>query len=283
MERINFLKNRVINTRPEVDLENARLLTASYRETAGEPLCVQKAKAFYRQCAEKTARIWDRELIVGCSGSQMRGGIVCADTCWSILDEELDTISSRLYDPFFLRPEDRETFLSEIKPFWQGRSSLEAWFKQIPEDTKVLRDNGMVYINRKAVRGWGETTAGYTQVINEGLRGIIADIENRRFRLDITVAGDYEKDVYLSSMLIAAEGMILLAKRYADEAERLAGIEADETRKAELLEIAAVCRHVPEFPARNFREALQSLYLYQICIFMEQNAASYNPGRMDQY
>ena len=283
MERIKFLKERVLSTRPEIDLENARILTASYRESAGEPLCVRKAKAFYKQCAEKTVKIWDRELIVGCSGSKMRAGIVCADTCWSILDEELDTISTRRYDPFYLQPEDKDIFLKEIKPFWQGRSSLEAWFKQIPLDTRILRDNGMVYINRKAVRGWGETTAGYTQIINEGLRSIIADIEKRRSELDITVPGDYEKDVYLSSMTIAAEGIITLAKRYAQEAERLAGIEKDEVRKAELMGIAAACRQVPEFPARNFREALQSLYIYQICIFMEQNAASYNPGRLDQY
>ena len=283
LERVNFLKERVINTRPEMDLENARILTASYRETAGEPAALQKAKAFYRQCAEKSVRIWPGELIVGCSGSKMRGGILCADTCWSILDEELDTISTRRYDPFYLSAEDRELFLNGIKPFWQGRSSLEAWFRQIPDDTKILRDNSVVYINRKAVRGWGETTAGYTQVINEGLEGIIANIEKRRNRLDITAPGDYEKDVYLNAMKISAEGMMLLAARYAAEAERLAAAETDSKRKTELLDIAAACRHVPRYPARSFREALQSLYLYQICIFMEQNAASYNPGRVDQY
>ena len=283
LERVNFLKDRVINTRPEIDLENARILTASYRETAGEPAAIQKAKAFYRQCAEKSVNIWPRELIVGCSGSKMRGGILCADTCWSILDSELDTISTRRYDPFHLTADDKAVFLSEIKPFWQGRSSLEAWFKQIPEDTKTLRDNGVVYINRKAVRGWGETTAGYAQVVNEGLKSIIANIEKRSSALDISKPGDYEKDVYLKAMKISAEGMILLASRYANEAEALAATESDSARKAELLDIAAVCRHVPAKPARSFREALQSLYLYQICIFMEQNAASYNPGRVDQY
>ncbi len=40
---------------------------------------------------------------------------------------------------------------------------------------------------------------------------------------------------------------------------------------------------MPANPARTFQEAIQSFYLYQICLFMEQNAASYNPGRMDQY
>ena len=283
MERINFLKERVINTRPEMDLENAKILTASYRETSGEPAVIRKAKAFYRQCAEKTVTILPGELIVGCSGSKIRGGILCADTCWSILDDELDTINTRRYDPFHLTQEDRELFLGEIKPFWQGRSSLEAWFKQIPEDTKVLRDSGVVYINRKAVRGWGETTAGYTQVINEGLLGIIKNIKERRSRLDITRPGDYEKDVCLCAMEISAEGMILLAERYAKEAEKLAAAEKDNARKAELLDIAEACMQVPRYPARSFREALQSLYLYQICIFMEQNAASYNPGRADQY
>ena len=283
LERIEYLKERVVNTRPEIDLENARILTKSFIETAGEPLAVRKAKAFRRQCKEKTVKIWDKELIVGCSGSKMRAGILCADTCWSILDDELDTISTRKYDPFYLSDEDKAVFLEEIKPYWKGRSNYEAWLKQIPEDTKVLRDNGVVYINRKAVRGWGETTAGYRQIIQEGTVGIRQNIEKRRERLNLTAPGDYEKDRYLEAMLISAEGIEILAERYAKEAERLAAIEKDPVRKAELEEIAKTCYRVPKYPARTFREALQALYLYQVCIFMEQNAASYNPGRMDQY
>ena len=283
MERVEFLKNRVLSTKPEMDLENALIMTRSFKETAGEPLPIQKAKAFYRQCLEKTVTIWDKELIVGCSGSKKRGGILCADTCWSILDDELSTISTRKYDPFLLTDDDKEMFLREIKPFWEGRSSLEAWQKQIPEDTKTLRDAGVIYINRKAVRGFGETTAGYSQVINEGILSIVKDIEARRLKLDITNPGDYEKERYLEAMIICAQGIIHLAERYSEEAARLASKERDPSRRAELQAIADVCARVPKHPARNFREALQSLYFYQTAIFMEQNAASYNPGRMDQY
>ena len=283
MKRINRLKQRVLDTRPEVDLENARILTESFMETDGEPLVVQKAKAFKKQCEEKTVTIWDDELIVGCSGSKMRAGILNADTCWSILNDELNTISTRKYDPFYLRDEDRKIFEEIIRPYWRGRSNYEAWLKQIPEDTKILRDNGVIYIDRKAVRGWGETTAGYESIITEGTQGIRKTINNRKEKLDITVPGDYEKNYYLESLLIVIEGIDILAKRYSDEALRLAKLEADEGRKKELIEIHEICKHVPRNPARTFREALQSLYLYQICIFMEQNAASYNPGRMDQY
>lgn len=283
MERIQFMKDRVVNKNPEMDLENARILTESFQETEGEPLCIRKAKAFRKQCREKTVEIWDKELIVGCSGSKMRGGILCVDTCWSILDDELETISTRKYDPFYLTPEDKEMFLDQIKPYWKGRSTYEAWLKQIPDDCRDLRDTGQVYINRKAVRGWGETTAGYRQIVEEGIESICETIRARKAELDPTVPGDIEKEDYLNALLISAEGICDLAERYAQEAERLAALESDPVRKEELLTIASNCHHVPKYPARTFHEALQSLYIYQICIFMEQNAASYNPGRMDQY
>lgn len=284
LKRIARLKEKVLTTKPEMDLENARLLTEGFREAEGEPLVLRKAKAFRKQCQKKTVTIWDDELIVGCPGSKIRGGILCADSCWSVLDQELETISTRKYDPFYLKPEDRKIFEQEIKPYWQGCSNYEEWLAQIPEATKALRDHGVVYIDRKAVRGWGETTAGYEWLIKEGLTGIVKTIEEERLRLDITRPGDYEKDNYLKALLIVAEGIATLAERYALEAERLAKLEPDHSRRREeLQEIAAICHHVPQQPARTFREALQSLYFYQTCIIMEQNAASYNPGRMDQY
>lgn len=282
-DRIKRLKKRVLKTSPEMDLENAYLLTKGFRESEGKPLVIRKASAFKKQCFEKTIKIWDDELIVGCPGSKIRGGILCADSCWSVLDRELDTISSRPYDPFYLKPDDRDLFLSEIKPYWQGRSNYEEWLAQIPDNTKTLRDNGVVYIDRKAVRGWGETTAGYEWLLKAGIKGIIDTINRRRANLDITRPGDYEKDCYLQSLTLAAEGIVRLAERYAEEAEKLAAIEHDQKRKKELLSIAEVCSHVPLNPARTFHEALQSVYFYQVAIFMEQNAASYNPGRMDQY
>jgi len=114
-DRIYFLKDRVLCTPPEMDLENAEILTNGFREFEGEPLVMRKAKAFRKQCLEKTVRIWDKELIVGCSGSKLRAGILCADTCWSVLNEELDTISERSYDPFHLKDEDRSLFEQKIK------------------------------------------------------------------------------------------------------------------------------------------------------------------------
>nr|WP_320023996.1 pyruvate formate lyase family protein [uncultured Acetobacterium sp.] len=283
ISRINSLKNSVLDTRPEMDLENALILTRGFIESEGEPFVIQKATAFRKQCLEKSVKIWENELIVGNSGSKQRGGLLCPDTCWSVLNDELDTISTREYDPFYLRDEDRAAFIDEIRPYWKGRSTYEKWLCQIPEDTRILRDGGVLYINRKAVRGWGETTAGYEMIINEGVEGIKQRIAKKKATLDITKPGHYEELVYLRALSLSADGLIQLAKRYSTEALRLAQIEKDPKRKAELQVISEICNRVPEKSARTFREALQSLYIYHTCIFMEQNAASYNPGRMDQY
>ncbi len=123
MDRINMLKERVISTNPQMDLENARILTEGFSETEGQPLVLQKAHAFKKQCQQKSVKIWDEELIVGCSGSKSRAGILCADTCWSVLNDELDTISKRPYDPFYLSDDDRQLFEREIRPYWKGRRS----------------------------------------------------------------------------------------------------------------------------------------------------------------
>ena len=283
MDRIDGLKAKVFDTYPEIDLEDAKLLTRSFIETQGENLVTRKAKAFLKQCREKSVKIWDGELIVGNAGSKIRGGILSADVCWSVLDRELETINSRRYDKFHLRPEDKKDFEEIIRPYWKGRSNYEEWLARIPADVAALRDNGALYIDKKAVRGWGEVTAGYEWFINNGTEGLRKKITARKALLDDTVPGDYEKEVYLDALLIVCEGIETLAERYAAEADRLAASESSPARAAELAAVAAICRRVPAYPARSFREAMQSFYFYQICIFMEQNAAAYNPGRMDQY
>ena len=167
MDRIDRLKARVLATRPEMDLEDAVILTKGFQESEGEMHVIQKAHAFRKQCREKSVKIWDDELIVGNAGSKQRGGLLSVDTCWSVLEEELDTISTRRYDPFYLTDEDRKAFEEIIRPYWKGRSTYEKWLVQCPKEAAILRDCGAVYINRKAVRGFGETTAGYETIIKD--------------------------------------------------------------------------------------------------------------------
>ena len=64
------------------------------------------------------------------------------------------------------------------------------------------------------------------------------------------------------------KGMAEFGDRYAAEASKMASVETDPVRKQELLEIASICARVPCFGAQLY-EAVQSMTLAHICIFME--------------
>ena len=66
-------------------------------------------------------------------------------------------------------------------------------------------------------------------------------------------------------------------------AEEMAVKETDATRKQELMELAHVCRRVPEYPAESFHEAVQSVWFLHLILQIESSGHSISPGRFDQY
>lgn len=152
-----------------------------------------------------------------------------------------------------------------------------------PQDMAALRDSGMVFMDRKSVRGFGECTPAYDYLLANGLKRLKEKAQAKLDALDDARFGDLEKSFFYRAEIMACDGMILLAKRHAELAERMASECSDPVRRAELVKIAEVCRCVPEYPAETFHEACQFMMFYQYAIFMEQNASSYNPDRVDQF
>ncbi len=77
--------------------------------------------------------------------------------------------------------------------------------------------------------------------------------------------------------------MKVFGERHAAECRRLAGLEKDEARKAELYKMAEVCDSIPGKNARTFHEALQGIFFCQVGSIMEQSGAACGVGRLDQY
>ena len=94
----------------DMDVYNAKYLTEGFKETEGQPWIMQKAAGFRNQCLKKNIYILDHELLVGGAAFKPRAGILCADSSCSILDRELDTISTRKFDPFYLDEEGKRIF-----------------------------------------------------------------------------------------------------------------------------------------------------------------------------
>ena len=76
--------------------------------------------------------------------------------------------------------------------------------------------------------------------------------------------------------------MITYAKRYAKKCTDLAKECSDEKRKKELEQIADTMNWIIEKPARNFRDAVQAVWFYEMCVLMDANMHGTSIGRLDQ-
>jgi pyruvate formate-lyase/glycerol dehydratase family glycyl radical enzyme len=159
------------------------------------------------------------------------------------------------------------------------RGEAKQWRRQVSDwrrEAEVLNAAGVG--NCGAVPG--HLIPNYPRVLRLGFEGIAAELEAERRK-----ENDRGKDDLLRAMIIGCEAAGELADRYADEAGRLAEAETDELRRAELAEIARICRKVPRQAAETFHEALQSLWLSHMLVMVAESypGPGLSPGRADQY
>ena len=83
--------------------------------------------------------------------------------------------------------------------------------------------------------------------------------------------------------MIAGTALDAFAQRYAACAKTLASQETDARRREELLGIAARCERVPARGARDFAEALQSMWFLYLVLHCVCGARDYGLGRFDHY
>ena len=284
-QRIEKIRQNYVHAKPQISCERAAIWTQSYRKTAGKPVCIRSAQAFYDCCAQLGVHIFEGELIVGAIGEYRKCGILTPEFSWQWVDREMDHFADRPQDPYIITDEQRKFVREEIFPYWKGRSLEEAFLARLPEDTrKIGVDTGVIDSDSKWRQAVGEVTPDYQDVLfKKGFGGIIKEVEEHLAALDETRPEDEEKREFYQSVLLTSKGIICYANRYAQEAERLADQEPDAARAAELRTIAANCRYVPENPPRNFYEAMQFLWFVQIGGILSENPLSLNPGRFDQY
>ncbi len=126
-------------------------------------------------------------------------------------------------------------------------------------------------------------TPYYPDVLAKGLSGIIAAIDDKITEIlrCPSSSNREEKLALYQAMRLECRAVVALANRYADLADTLAWTAPSPQRRAELLRIAAVCRWVPEFPARTFHEAVQAFWFVNYALLATRSELSC--GRLDQY
>ncbi|WP_243421768.1 trans-4-hydroxy-L-proline dehydratase [Marinifilum breve] len=282
-DRIKQLRKVSVDTEPSLSIERALIETEFYKENYGKySIPVLRAKTFYEICKHKTIYIGNGELIVGERGPSPKSVPTFPElTCHSV--DDLNVLNTRELQRYTISQEDIDTYAKEVIPYWEGRTQRERIFNHVPEEWKAAYEAGL-FTEFMEQRAPGHTTLD-GKIYKKGLLEFKKDIQDHIDRLDYMNDDEAtDKLEELQAMAISCDAAILLSERHADLAEELAAKEEDESRKAELLKIAEVCRWVPANAPRTFWEAIQMYWWMHLGTITELNGwDAMNPGHFDQH
>ena len=278
---------------PIIDADRALLFTRSMKETEGQPLNLRWAKALKNTARNSPAHIDDRQLLAGRCGTTGRYGILYPELDGDFMADALDSLAeAKTAAPISVSPEVAAIVRNEITPYWKGKTFHEDLNRSLPPEVHRLAYNDELGIKTRFVvsenasyRSSQQWVLDYAKVIDRGFASIKAEAEEKLAALDpLSPMDTLKKRPFLEAVIITCDAIVLWAHRHADLARSMAETEKDPVRRQELLDIAERCLRVPEFPARNFREAVQAQWFAQMFSRLEQRTGTIiSNGRMDQY
>lgn len=283
-ERIKKCRQASLDIKPYFCAERAKLITEFFEseESKSCSIPVARALAFKYIMENKTICINEGELIVGERGSAPKATPTYPEICAHSL-EDLEILDTREKVSFSVDESVREIYKEKIIPFWKGKSLRERIFNALDDEWKDAYTAG-VFTEFQEQRAPGHTVNG-DKIYKKGFVEIKKDIEKSLNSLDFINDKDaYHKREELNAMKISANALITYAKRHAKHLEKLARVESNTSRKAELLNMANICKKVPKHKPETFHEALQYYWFVHIGVITEYNTwDSFNPGRLDQH
>ena len=263
----------------------------SWKETAGEDIQIRRAKLFKNVADHVAINILPYDFVVGRIGPELVGNYTSIDICGDYIDglwDDSGELQITLHDKITESPEEIEVLRESVRTFANQNpvdGVNKAWkeiFGNWPRDALEahIKDPDLTSGNF----GNSSNTLDFKKILNKGFRYYIKEAQGHIDDFMSHFGQNADQIFFWKSAIIVCEAIINHAHRYAALAQTMAETEPDASRKAELLDIAGVCMRVPEYPARNFREALQSMVLAGLGKALEHPMFNQpHWGRGDQY
>lgn len=280
--RVQDLRNRILDTRSTICLDRARIITEVYRQNEDKPVIIKRALALKAILEQMPIFIDPGELIVGNQATAHRAAPIFPEYAVDWIIEEIDQFDQRPGDRFYIE-EEKKPELLQICQYWKGRTLKDKALALMTPESRFLYDVGMIKAEGNITSGDGHIAVQFAEVLQDGIAGVRARAQNRLDRLDISDFQDFKKQFFLQAVILVCDAVVTFAHRFADLAAEMAEAEPSAVRQEELLRIAWNCRRVPENPAANLPEAIQSTWFIQLVLQIESNGHSTSFGRLDQY
>lgn len=272
-ERIDILKEKMLDAPRYASIEQARIITRVYQEN--ENLSIPKKRALSLKAAleELEIGVEKEELIVGNRTKGVRYGVVFPESGCSWVNQEFETLPTRPQDQFLVKKEDIQEFRESIYPYWNGKSMEDViknnYGQQINAIAKVVK------INQKD-HAQGHICPDSALWLKLGPKGLMEKAKKK-----LKTCDESQKEFYECTILVL-EGAMNFMMRYHDHIMNMLDDIEDEYKKT-LKNVANICMNLSKRPPVTFHEAVQSLWFLFVILHMESNASSFSPGRMDQY
>lgn len=283
-----------LRSKPTVSMESYRITQETYASMVGQPMIKCRAQAFYNIMEQIPVFIEKGDILAG-NGAACPGGLEIdfASGTWN--EYEMEELKKDGYgffgDEELLKKLNNQTppygfsdgiaeVLSEnsfLMPFLRSGMALVKWDSLEPgRQTLQCGANGGLNLTPAQAL----VCLDYENALKRGLNDMIEDCERELEKITFDTTQEYDRYIYIKCMKQGLEGICLYARRMADLAGSMAKEEKDERWKAQLLKMEEICRHVPAYPARTFREAVQMYWFLFITVACPNVALGM--GRLDQ-
>ena len=229
--RIETLRNNLLDSTTSLYLERTQLYTESLKQTEGEPRIIRQAKALAHMLKGIPVRILPGELVVGVIADKIRGAIIYPEAHGARVIPELEEIKNRDKRSVVITDEDMKIVQDEIESYWADKSMLAHGERNIPEATMEVVYSGSVFLPTEAA-GFGHLSINYPMLFSMGFNRFKAIAEERVLEYAKKTDPDStSKMQFYSAAAIVAEAVIHFARRYSEEAARMAKEESGSLRR----------------------------------------------------
>lgn len=272
--RISSLKKKMMAEPRFLSVEQALLITESYKENENLPRNLQRAKALALALKKMQIRIEPEELIVGNRTYGVRGGVISPEAGISWVEKEIEILPDRPQDKFNIKKEDVAKFKEVILPYWKGKSLEDKVEEVLGEEISDFKK--VVKINQTD-HAQGHICPNTKKWLELGPAGL------KKAAMEYYEKADGDKKEFYEGLITVLDASQIFIKRYSDLALEMAEKAKSPAEKENLMEISRICQKISENPPETFHEAVQSMWFLYVILQMESNASSFSPGRADQY
>lgn len=279
--RVDRLRWKIVEAPQEVCVERARYITEAMQRHWNEHPLTRMSLALEHVLNRISVIIRDDELIVGCRTSKLKGAPLFPENKSRWIEGDFENFDTRVLQRALFTQDEKRELAEKILPFWKGKTVEDKIERLLPDDVMLDMDKYIFTMMLEITYGVGHFTMNHSKVLSSGLRGIIEEVLKK---LDALPPGEGEsyKGLFYKAVIRSCNAAIQFAHRYSERALLMADSEDDSVRADELREIARVCGRVPENPAANFHEAVQSMYFIHLISQIESGGNSISLGRIDQ-